>query len=196
MAKRVIDATLRRPRRRAELKTTAIGKEAWRVAKARMLATCHELVFGDVKRASFTGFQAACADGVMRKVFPALHTYVSDTPEAQRLAGAMAWPRACYCCNMQPGGNFSLDDITQPGNWAFRTVADHDSLQDEADRLAEEAAAANRAAVRRWESGTKKAASPADATVALRAAIKYCKEHGVIWARTVFRYAARARVKG
>lgn len=142
-----------------------------------------------MKSLSFTGFAAECADGATRNVFPALHSYVSDTPEAQRLACCMGWPAACYCCDMpRHAAGRTLEDITQPGKWAFRTVAGHDALQDEADRVAAEAVAANRAAVVRWEAGSRARPSPADAAAGLRAAHKFCEARGAIWARSVLRW--------
>jgi hypothetical protein len=154
----------------AELKATELARNAWRITKARLVETCHQIVFGRVKSLSFTGFAADCADGVARTVFPALHSYVSDTPEAHRLACCMGWPAACYCCDMpRESAGRTLEDITQPGKWSFRTVAAHDALQVEADRVAAEAVAANRVAVARWEAGSRTRPSPADAAAGLRA---------------------------
>lgn len=36
-----------------------------------LLETCHDIVFGEMKKLSSTGFVADCADGVQRTVFPA-----------------------------------------------------------------------------------------------------------------------------
>lgn len=153
-----------------------------------MLEKCHDIVFREVKQLSSSGFAADCADGVKRTVFPALHSYVSDTPEAQRLAACMGWPAACYSCDMpRHASDRSLDDITQPGKWAFRTVAAHEALQDEADGVAAAALAKNRADVLLWRSGSKTRPSPEDAAAGVRAAHKFCEARGMIWARTVLR---------
>jgi hypothetical protein len=161
------------------------------------LERCHDLVFGELKRLSHTGFAAECADGVQRTVFPALHSYVSDTPEAHRLAALMNWPAACSCCDMpRDSSGRTLEDIVQPGRWPFRTVAAHDALQDQADAAAAAAEAANHAAAQRWQSGAKTSASPEDPAAGLRAAYKFCKARGIIWGRSVFRcVCARARAR-
>jgi hypothetical protein len=176
-------------RPRAALKANDLSKAAWRIAKARVLSRCHALVFGELKRLSSTGFAAECADGVHRTVFPALHSYVADTPEAHKLGALMGWPAACSCCAMprDSSSDNTLEDIVQPGRWAFRTVAAHDALQDQADAAAKAAEANNRTAVARWQSGAKTNASPEDPAAGLRAAYNFCKAHGVIWARTVLR---------
>jgi hypothetical protein len=151
-----------------------------------------------MKKLSSTGFVADCADGVQRTVFPALHSYVSDTPEAQRLAACMGWPAACYSCDMPRHGmaDRPLDDITQPGKWDFRTIAAHDALQDEADGVAAAAVAANRADVHRWQSGSKTQPSPADAAAGVRAAHKFCEARGIVWARSVLRWVTGAHDRG
>lgn len=55
------------------------------MTKARMLAQCHELIFGELRAASFTGFECQCADGSTRRVFPAIHS-LADIVTAGR------WP--------------------------------------------------------------------------------------------------------
>lgn len=147
-----------------------LGKEAWRVTKQRILAQCHEIVFGQLKALSHTGFSCSCADGTTRKIFPALHTYIGDTPEHAKLACVLNWPASCYCCQC-PRGKRTLEDLTRRGAWAYRTVAELESLQRQADAAAAAAAAK----------------FPADSLAGLRAASKFCDTHGIRWGPTVLR---------
>lgn len=153
-----------------------MAQEAWRVAKQRVLHTCHHLVFKDLKALSFTGFFCTCADGVRRKIFPALHSYIADTPEHTKLACVMGWPAACYCCKM-PRGDHTLDDLVRGRAWEFRTTAEVEDLQAQAD-------AAGGAAARQ---------NPADGLARLRAATKFCDSHGIRWGPTVLRRAGAER---
>lgn len=161
----------------AALKATSLAKEAWRVTKQRILAQCHEIVFGQLKKLSHTGFTCECADGHTRKVFPALHSYIADTPEHHKLACVLNWPAACYCCDMpRAHAERSLDDLTRGGAWPFRTVAELEELQRQADRAGDTAAAR----------------SPNDPQARLRAATKFCDERGIRWGPTVLRCAGAA----
>jgi hypothetical protein len=150
------------------------------VTKARMLAQCHELIFGELRAASFTGFECQCADGSTRRVFPAIHSYVADTPEHHKVAAVMGWPAACYCCAMprnNDGGQRTLADIVTAGRWPLRTPREAEQLQQEADAVARSAAAAERAAA----AAARRAPDP---TAALRAAAKFCEARGIRWCGT------------
>ena len=165
------------PAARAALKATSLAKEAWRVTKQRILAQCHEIVFGQLKKLSHTGFTCECADGQTRKVFPALHSYIADTPEHHKLACVLNWPAGCYCCDMpRAQAARSLDDLTRGGAWPFRTVAELEELQRQADRAGDTAAAR----------------SPNDPQARLRAATKFCDDRGIRWGPTVLRCAVAA----
>jgi hypothetical protein len=154
-----------------------MAKEAWRVTKQRILAQCHEIVFGQLKKLSHTGFTCECADGQTRKVFPALHSYIADTPEHHKLACVLNWPAGCYCCEMpRAHAARSLDDLACGGAWPFRTVAELEELQRQADRAGDAAAAR----------------SPDDPQARLRAATKFCDGRGIRWGPTVLRCAGAA----
>ena len=149
-----------------------MAKEAWRVTKQRILAECHKIVFGELKELSHTGFTCECADGKTRKVFPALHSYIADTPEHHKLACVLNWPAGCYCCKMPRSlAERTLDDLTRQGAWPLRTVPELEELQRQADSAGARAAAAK----------------PDDPQARLRAATKFCDPHGIRWGPTVLR---------
>ena len=140
-----------------------------------MLAQCHEIVFGKLKQLSHSGFTCECADGQTRKVFPALHSYIADTPEHAKLACVLNWPAGCYACNCpRSQAARNLDDLTRCGAWAYRTIAELEEIQRQANAAADAAAAA----------------SPGDPQARLKAATKFCDDKGVRWGPTVIRRAA------
>lgn len=143
------------------------------MTKQRILAQCHDIVFRGLKKASFTGFTCECADGKeTRKVFPALHSYIADTPEHHKLACVLNWPAGCYCCKMpRAAADRTLGDLTRGGVWALRTTAELEELQRQAD-------AAGDAAARR---------NPGDPQARLKAATKFCDDKGIRWGPTVLR---------
>jgi hypothetical protein len=100
-----------------------------------------------------------------RRLYPALHSYIADTPEHHKLAGVMNWPAACYCCDMPRNGERTFDDIVRPDMWPFRTVADLVKLQADADAAAASA----------------RTAHPGDAQAGLRAAVNFCEKKGIRW---------------
>ena len=135
------------------------------MAKQRVIATCHDYILSPLRNASFTGFDCNCADGMTRRLYPALHSYIADTPEHHKLAGVMNWPAACYCCDMPRNGERTFDDIVRPDMWPFRTVADLVKLQADADAAAASA----------------RTAHPGDAQAGLRAAVNFCEKKGIRW---------------
>jgi hypothetical protein len=152
------------------LTSTTLGKEAWRVTKARILHQCHEIVFGELRALSFTGFRCIDAVGQERLVFPAIHSYLGDTPEAHKLASVMGWPAACANCGMpRAAAGRTLDDIVRAGRWPMRTPQQSQDLYDEATEVGNAAAEAHRD----------------DPAARLRAATKFCEERGYRWAPSV-----------
>jgi len=167
---------------RAALKDSGIGKDAWRATKQRIIAQCHDLILGDLRKDSFTGFDCVCADGQTRKVFPAIHSYIADTPEHHKLAGVMNWPAACYCCNMPRTGERPLDDLVRPDKWSLRTVKEMEELQKQADAIAAAATAAEIAAA----AAARPPREP-EAAAGLRAAVKFCEQKGIVWGAVLLR---------
>jgi hypothetical protein len=124
------------------------------------------------ERLSFCGFRCADAKGEERLVFPAIHSYLSDTPEAHKVASVMNWPAACANCRMPrdavaSGG--TLDDIVRAGRWAPRTPQQSEHLYAEATKAGDAAGKAR----------------PDDPAARLRAATNYCEERGHRWVPSV-----------